>query len=292
MADFIKSFRNLLKGKDVVFTLIIINVMVFLVCALLRVIGLLFEIPYPDLSVYFEVSSNIGIVIRHIWTLITYMFLHYDVLHILFNMLMLYWFGIIFRSYFTPKHMVAVYILGGIAAALFYILTFNTIPYFIKLGSSSMIGASGAVTAIIFAAAFYNKNLQVGLLFFGRIKIIYIALFIFVLDFIALGGGNNTGGHVAHIGGALFGYLFATQYLKGRDITKWFNMVIDKVVNLFKPSPRMRVTYRKEKTDEEYNQQRHNTEEQIDAILDKIKQSGYSSLSSDEKKKLFDASNK
>ena len=112
------------------------------------------------------------------------------------------------------------------------------------------------------------------------------------MDFIALGGGSNTGGHVAHIGGALFGYLFATQYLKGRDITKWFNYLIDRVANLFKRSPKMKVSYRKGKTDEQYNQQRHSNEVEIDRILDKIKQSGYNSLNDEEKKRLFDASNK
>lgn len=292
MADFIKSIRNLLKGKDTLFSLIFVNVAIFIVCAIFRVIGILFELHYPDLGTYFEVSSNLGIALTHFWTLFTYMFLHYDILHILFNMLMLYWFGIIFRSYFTSKHLLAVYILGGISGALFYILTFNSIPYFIKLGDSSMIGASGAVTAIIFASAFYNRNLEVGLLFLGRVKIIYIALFIFALDFIALGGGNNTGGHVAHIGGAIFGYLFATQYLKGRDITRWFNLTIDKLFNLFKRRSPLKVSYRKGKSDADYSQQRYNNEVELDRILDKIKQSGYNSLSDSEKKRLFDASNK
>lgn len=292
MANFIKSIQNLLRGKDTLFSLIIVNVAIFIVCATFRVIGVLFELHYPDLGPYFEVSSNIRIALTHFWTLFTYMFLHYDILHILFNMLMLYWFGIIFRSYFTSKHLLAVYILGGISGALFYILTFNSIPYFIKMGDSFMIGASGAVTAIIFASAFYNRNQEVGLLFFGRVKIIYIALFIFALDFIALGGGNNTGGHVAHIGGAIFGYLFATQYLKGRDITKWFNLTIDKLFNLFKRRSPMKVSYRKGKSDADYSQQRHNNEVEIDRILDKIKQSGYNSLSDSEKKRLFDASNK
>lgn len=292
MGGFINNIRNLLRGKDILFRLIIINVAIFIVCAIFRVIGILFDIHYPELGPYFEVSSNIGIALSHAWTLITYMFLHYDVLHILFNMLMLYWFGMIFRSYFTSKHLVAVYILGGIAGALFYILTFNTIPYFTRMSGSSMIGASAAVTAIIFASAFYNRNLEVGLLFIGRVKIIYIALFIFILDFIALGGGSNTGGHVAHIGGAIFGYIFAVQYLRGKDITRWFNWIVDKIANLFKKSPSMKVTYRKGKADEDYNKKHYTDEVAIDHILDKIKQSGYNSLNEDEKKRLFDASNK
>lgn len=288
----INSIKNLLKGKDALFTLIFINVAIFLVCAVLRVFGVLFEVHFPNLSLFFEVSSNVKIAFTHIWTLFTYMFLHYEVFHILFNMLMLYWFGQVFKTYFTEKNLVAVYILGGIAGAVFYILTFNTVPYFVKQGDSFMIGASASVMAVIFASAFYNRNLEIGLLLIGRIKISYVAIFIFVLDFIALGGDSNIGGHVAHIGGAIFGYFFVVQYKKGKDITRWLNILIDKVVNLFKPKPKMRVTYQRTKTDEQFNQERYTNTQEVDRILDKIKQSGYTSLSDTEKKKLFDASDK
>ncbi len=293
MGASIKSILNNLKYKDTLIKLILINVVIFIALGTTRVISVLFELPVLDFSKYIEVSSNIKVVVTHIWTLFTYMFVHYDILHILFNMLMLYWFGQIFLMYFTSKNFVALYILGGIAGALFYIITFNTIPYFTKLGDSYMIGASASVMAIIFAAAFYNKNQEVGLLFFGRVKIIYIALIIFILDFLALGKGSNLGGHIAHIGGAALGYLFAIRFRNGKDITKSVNHFFDKIVNMFKPKPKMRVTTHNEKNrDYEYNQRKHNETEEIDRILDKIKKSGYSSLNNEEKKKLFDASNK
>lgn len=294
MGGSIKSIFNNLKYRDSLSQLIIINVAVFLVIALLRVFVVLFELPVPDLGSYIEVSSSIGITLQHIWVLFTYMFVHYDILHILFNMLMLYWFGRIFLSYFTPKNLVALYILGGLAGALIYIFTFNTVPYFIKMNPSSMIGASASVMAIIFGAAFYNKNQEVIMFLFGRIKIIYIAIFIFVLDFLALGGSSNQGGHIAHIGGALLGYFYATQYRKGKDITRWINLLLDKIVNLFKAKPKMRVTRKNTQKEEDYsyNQRKNNESLEIDRILDKIKQSGYNSLNDDEKKRLFDASNK
>lgn len=288
----IKSIYNNLKQKGTLSTLIIINVGVFLLLSVVKVFTLLFDLQFLDLYPFIAVSSNIGIVFTHIWTLFTYMFVHYDLFHILFNMLMLYWFGKIFAMYFTSKHLIALYILGGLAGALFFILTFNTIPYFLKLGDTSMVGASASVTAIIFAAAFYNRNLEVGLLFLGRVKVVYIALVIFILDFIALGNSSNQGGHIAHIGGALLGYTFAVQYLKGRDLTKWFNRMIDFFVNLFNRRSSMRVKYRKPETDFEYNERKYNETAEIDRILDKIKQSGYKSLSDKEKKRLFDASNK
>lgn len=292
MGASIKSFFNNLKYKNVLTKLIVINVAIFFFIALINIIVLLFELQLPDLRSYIEVSSNVKTTIAHFWTLFTYMFIHYDILHILFNMLMLYWFGQIFLMYFTNKNLVALYIMGGIAGALFYILAFNTIPYFTKLGDSYMIGASASVMSIIFASAFYNKNMEVSLLLFGRVKIIYIALIIFVLDFIALGKGSNLGGHVAHIGGAALGYLFATQFLKGRDITKGINKLFDKIANLFKPSPKMRVTVNNREQDYNYNKRKHSETEEIDRILDKIRQSGYTSLNNEEKKRLFDASNK
>jgi len=293
MGDSIKTLLNNIKRKDALIKLIVINVAVFLILALLNVFNVLFELNLPSLLPYIGVSSNPGVVIVRIWTLFTYMFVHYEILHILFNMLLLYWFGRIFLIYFTPKHLVALYILGGLAGALFYIIIFNTIPFFIRQGDFPMVGASASVMAVIFAAAFYNKNMEIGLLFIGRVKIIYIALIFFALDFIALGRGSNLGGHIAHIGGAALGYFFAVRYLKGKDITKGINKVIDKMVDLFKLKPKMKVTHNsRHETDHDYNKRKHNEAEEIDRILDKIKQSGYSSLSDEEKKRLFDASNR
>lgn len=288
----IKYFIKKFKHRDVLSKLIVINIAIYLFFAVLSVIEKLFDLPTYDLSVYLGVSSEIHFFFLHIWTIFTYMFVHYGFLHILFNMLMLYWFGKIFLLYFTPKNLIALYILGGFAGALLYIISFNTIPYFIQQGSNFLIGASASVTSIIFASAFYNKNLEIRLLFFGTVKIIYIALAIFIIDFLSLGGDSNMGGHVAHLGGALIGYLFAIQFLKGKDITKVFNKPIDGFVNLFKKQPKMKVKYNKPLSDFEYNQQRHVQSEDIDHILDKIKISGYKSLSDDDKKKLFDASKK
>lgn len=287
--DMLANFRR----QNTLIQLIGINAAIFLVLTVVKIIGLLFDFYIPDLIQYIGVSSDLGILVRRIWTLITYMFVHYDIWHVLMNMLMLYWFGRIFLMYFTPKNMTALYVLGGLAGAVFYILTFNTIPYFVKQGDSYMVGASASVMAIIFASAFYNKNLELNLFFVLRVKIIYIAWALFVFDIIALGNGSNLGGHIAHIGGAALGYFYAERFRKGKDITRGLNVLIDKIANLFKPKPKMRVTYKNKKdADYDYNQRKHKEGEEIDRILDKIKQSGYSSLNDDEKKRLFDASKK
>ncbi|MEN9919190.1 MAG: hypothetical protein RL662_1626 [Bacteroidota bacterium] len=295
MVASIKSLFSTLKDKSILAKLILVNILVFLVLGSIKAIERLLQLQFPNFDEYLEVSSNVLLVAKYFWTLFTYMFVHHDILHLVFNMLMLYWFGKIFLMFFTSKNMLALYILGGLTGAFFYILAFNTVPYFMIQGDAHMIGASASVMAIIFGVAFYNKNLEVSMLFFGQVKIVYIALGMFILDFIALGRGSNLGGHVAHIGGAALGYLFATQYLRGKDITKWFNSILDTFVNLFTPKAKMRVTYtntNNKESDANYNSRKHNQIEEIDCILDKIKKSGYASLSDTEKKRLFDASRK
>lgn len=294
MGIYSNNIKPILLRKDILIRLIVINVCVFLLLALLN-IAKLFDVDITDTVIgYIAVPAQINMLFSRFWTVFTYMFVHENFLHILFNMLMLYWFGRIFLSYFSAKNLSGLYILGGLAGAALYILSFNTIPALIRMNDAPMIGASASVMAIIFAVAFYKPNLEIGLLLLGRIKIIYVAIALFALDFIGLGSLSNPGGHIAHIGGAILGYIYAKQHLKGKDITKWLNKTIDLIVNLFKPSSKktMKVKYKKKETDYEYNQRTKNESEEIDKILDKIKASGYTSLSSDEKKRLFDASKK
>lgn len=281
--------------KDVLMKLIIINVSIYLLLVLTSVVATLFKLgSIYNLIEYVGVSSDMSVLIQRPWTLFTYMFVHdYDgILHILFNMLFLFWFGQIFLSYFSSKNLGSLYVLGGLAGAVFYIILFNTIPYFIDMPRLPMIGASGAVMAVIFAASFYNPDRRINLLLLGSVKVIYVAIFIFIVDFIALKSSTNPGGHVAHIGGAILGYIYATQYRKGKDITRWVNSLLDKIFNMFKPKPNMKVKYKHNETDYEYNKRKHAATEDIDNILDKIKASGYGSLTQDEKKRLFDASKK
>jgi hypothetical protein len=221
------------------------------------------------------------------------MFLHIEVLHILLNMLWLYWFGRIFMLYFNARQFGGLYVAGGIFGAFFFLIAYNLFPYFVNVvGSSYLMGASASVMAIVFAVSFYQKNHTINLLFIGRIKLIYLALGALVIDLLSIVSAN-AGGHIAHIGGALFGILFAMQYQKGVDLTVSINRLIDKLVNWKRRRrPRMKVTYRKPETDEAYNMRKRMEMDTLDEILDKLKQSGYESLSSEEKRMLFDASKK
>ena len=273
--------------------LIYINVGVFILIRVVIVFCTLFQIGDSNYLLYLQMPSSFGLFIYRPWTVVTYMFLHFDLLHILFNMLWLYWFGKIFLLYFNARQFGGLYVAGGIFGAIFFLLAYNTFPYFVNVvGSSFLIGASASVMAIVFAVAFYQKNHEINLLFFGRIKLIYLALFALIVDLLSIVSAN-AGGHIAHIGGALFGILFAVQYQKGKDMTVFINRSIDRLVNWKKRRPpRMKVTYRKQETDAEYNMRKRKETDTLDEILDKLKQSGYQSLSSEEKRMLFDASKK
>lgn len=293
MTSVIDNIKVRFKQKDILMQLIVINVSIFLLLVIFTLITKLFKLNTLHIIDYIGVPSDIGLLIKRPWTLLTYMFVHVDFIHILLNMLFLYWFGQIFLTYFNAKTLGSLYVLGGLAGAALYILAFNTIPYYIDMGSVPMIGASASTTAIMFAAAFYNPKVEVNLFFVWRIKIIYIAIFIFIVDFISLGDASNPGGHVAHIAGAILGYIYARRYLKGKDITRWISRAMDWGTNLFKPKPpKMKVKSKRKESDYEYNERRKNETEEIDHILDKIKISGYNSLTQNEKKRLFDAGKK
>lgn len=295
MAGIIDTLKYKYKTGSVMTRLVFINVIVFIALKIIGVIFTLFNIDTLDLIVFLGVPSHIPLLLTRLWTPITYMFVHEGFLHLLFNMLWLYWFGQIFLQYFSGRSLGSLYVSGGLAGALLYVVAFNTIPYYMDMGNGWMIGASAAVMAIVMGAAFYRPDLQLNLFLLGPVKIVYIAIFAFVLDFLSLGNATNPGGHVAHIGGALLGYLFAMQYKKGNDITHWMSKWIDWFAGLFKPrqkKSKLKVEYTRNETDWEYNKRKRTEQEEIDAILDKLKQSGYSSLSSEEKKKLFDASKK
>ena len=296
MSNFLDNIKRTFNKGDVLMKFIFINVAVFLAIHAVGVVATLFRLESLDPLPFLAVPSQLNMILIRFWTLLTYMFVHVGFMHILFNMLWLYWFGKIFLSYFNDRTLGSLYVIGGLAGALLYILAFNTIPYYIyESGHGIMIGASASVMAIVMAAAFYRPDVTLNLFLFGRIKIIYIAIAVFVIDFFSLSNGNNPGGHVAHIGGAIAGYLFATQYKKGKDFTLPISRFLDKIANLFKKRKYKgahKVVYRKPETDYDYNYRKAQESKKIDAILDKLKQSGYDSLSSEEKRQLFDAGKK
>ena len=292
MESIFTNLKNTFRAGNILAKLIYINVGLFILIRLMGVIFLLFNIPGISFLQYLQMPSSPELLMYRPWTVITYMFTHFDFLHILFNMLWLYWFGGLFLTFFSERQLGGLYLLGGIAGAILFMLAYNIFPYFQTVASSSyLMGASASVMAIVFAVSFYRKDLEINLFLIGRIKLIYLALFTFVIDLLAI-TSENAGGHIAHIGGALFGIWFAMRIKEGKDLTASMNRLLDWVVNLGKRKPKMKVTYKRAETDYEYNARKHRESADLDAILDKLKRSGYESLSADEKRQLFDASKK
>jgi len=277
--------------------LIIINVIVFVVLGILMVIlnlsglGELFDAIHRQ----FSIPASINEFLSRPWTIITYMFAHdlSGILHILFNMLVLYWFGRLFAEYLGSDKLIALYVLGGIAGALLYLLAYNTIPYLaIRQPLLGMVGASAAINAIVVATATLLPNYTFFLLLFGPVKIKYIAAITVFLSFLGTVGAN-AGGNIAHLGGALIGFVYLKQLQAGSNWGMWVTATLEWITSLFKPRSHVKVTYRKEKNTSKQGASKSSyTQEEIDAILDKISAGGYESLTKEEKEKLFNASKK
>ena len=291
---FISDMQRRFQEGDLLTRLLFVNIGVFLLVRAADILLMLFNGSIETWLRYVEFPSSPTRFLLQPWSILTYMFLHYDVLHVLFNMLWLYWFGQMFLRHFDARKLFGVYLAGGIFGAIFFMLIYNIFPYYAPMAEYSyMLGASASVMAVVFGVSFYAKEEEVMLFLIGRIKIFYLALFVLVLDLLSI-TSTNAGGHLAHIGGALFGIWFASRMRAGKDITQALNRIVDKIANLFKPKykPKMKVTYTRPETDYDYNARKQRENAEIDAILDKLKRSGYQSLSSDEKKQLFDASKK
>lgn len=288
------EIKQTFKNGSIVTRLIYINLAVFLSLRIVLVIFSLFNIDALILP-WLALPSSFGQLLTRPWTLLTYMFLHYDFIHILFNILWLYWFGKIFLSYFDEKKLLGIYLIGGFSGGLLYMLAYNIFPAFETVASVGLLlGASASIIAIVVATAVYAPNLSLHLFpisaLIGPVKLAWIALFSIFIYFIGI-TGNNAGGNIAHLGGALWGFLYMMQLKKGSDITARFNEFAYHIDNFFKRRNRLKVSYRRNPSqrnpDWEYNKKQKVEKENINEILDKIAKSGYDSLSKKEKEVLF-----
>ncbi|MDR3308979.1 MAG: rhomboid family intramembrane serine protease [Tannerella sp.] len=311
MANIFTEIAGRYKAGSILAKYIYINAAVFI---LIRLTMIVLDMMLADsrFAVYLQAPSSLSLLMYRPWTVFTYMFVHLDFLHVLFNLLWLYFFGKLFLQFFTGRQFGGLYVLGGLAGVALFLLAYNTFPPLMKTADFSFLtGASASVMAIVFAVSFYRKDYMINLLLIGRIRLLYIAIGVLLIDILAI-TSENAGGHIAHIGGAMLGIIFATQYTKGKDITNFINRWIDRLVNTFNHKPRrfgkkpkFKVyrndqtdvnsnagARRRPETDEEYLRRKNAENKIIDDILDKLKRSGYESLSAEDKKRLFDASKK
>lgn len=268
--------------------LLYINIGVFILFRL--VFAFFWAFGYKELYPFydwFSAPAYLPSLLYKPWSIITYMFYHEDFFHIAFNMLGLYWFGRLFLDFLSKRQLVGVYLLGGIAGYILYFLAYYSLPVLrSQLLGTTVIGASAAVLAILAGVSFYRPNFSVYLMFFGQVKLKYLALFYIVLDVLTMATGN-AGGHIAHLGGMFFGWMFALQLNKGKDVTNGINRILDFLVTTFKPRKKLKVSHRKPVDDFEYKKEKASEQKEIDAILDKISRSGYDSLNKAEKEMLF-----
>ena len=278
--------------------LIIINVVVFLALAVVSVFSNIFQVPEIFRAIHDQLAipAPIGEFVQKPWTILTYAFVHdlSGIFHILFNMLVFYWFGKLFVEYLGSDKLIALYVLGAIAGGIAYLLVYNTIPFYIeRIGTfGGMVGASAAVYAIVVATATLIPDYTFMLLLLGPVRIKYIAAFCIVISFLGA-AGSNAGGNIAHLGGALVGFVYLKQLQAGSNWGGWITVTIDWFKGLFAAKPKVKVTYRKQYSASQKPKAKASiSQDEIDAILDKISDGGYESLTKEEKEKLFNASKK
>ena len=227
-----KEIQSKYKASNALVRLVMLNVGVFLLIRLMAIILHFAGVNSNAMLEWIVVPSDLTTLLHRPWTLLTYMFAHYDMLHVLFNMLWLYWLGKLFLEYFNSKQLVALYVLGGLGGALVYVLGYAVLPVFAGK-VDLLIGASGAVLALVTAMAVFAPDYRIGLLFLGQVSLKWLAIGVVVL--MVLGGGDGQlGAQLAHLGGGLVGVLYGWQMRRGHDITAWLNRIIDKMVNLTK----------------------------------------------------------
>lgn len=306
MGRFINNLWQRYRNENIVGKYIYLNVAVFVIFALIGVVATLFNaIGLADnlLSV-FRLPADFFKFIIQPWSIVTYMFLHASVTHLLWNMLALYVFGRIFIDFFSTRHFIGAYFLGGIAGGLFFVLAYNIFPFFEQtVQYSYLVGASAAILAIVVASAVRSPNYTVNLFIFGEVKLSTLAI-VTVLISLLLVSSDNAGGNFAHLGGALAGWLFAIMLNKGRDVTLPINAVsgffqnnlrkISAWVKMRRPGPRIVKPRRTSERDSDYdyNARKKENNDEIDRILEKLSAGGYSALTDEEKRRLYDASRK
>ncbi|MCY7411049.1 MAG: rhomboid family intramembrane serine protease [Chitinophagales bacterium] len=290
-----KEIRSTFQRNDsMVYQLVLVNAVIFLLLQLLRLPMYLINLDYNITAFTNDLGlpASFTTLLHQPWTMFTYMFTHFEFMHIVFNLLLLFWFGKVLTEFAGHRRLLPVYLLGGICGGFFYMIAYNIFPVFDdSVNEARAYGASASVMAIIFAAVTLVPDYTMFLFFFGAVKIKWIALVLVIIDLISI-PDSNPGGHIAHLGGALFGFLYVKQLQSGRDLGIVINNVGEAISNFFKRGSKLKVSYRKNEKSNSFFQTKQTPSEQerIDTILDKISQSGYESLTKEEKEFLFKVS--
>nr|WP_321235150.1 rhomboid family intramembrane serine protease [uncultured Psychroserpens sp.] len=287
MTSLTHDIKDKLKHLNVFEKIIALNVLVFFVGWLLRVLR---RIPRERTLDWLELPNGFSDFIVKPWSIFSYGFAHYDPLHIIFNMLVLYFVSRTMVNLFPTKQSLNIYFMGIIVGGILYLLAYNIMPAFFVDKITVLVGASAGVNALLIFICAYMPYREAKF-FTVKIKLWYLGVAIVAFDLIRLFSGVNQGGMIAHLGGSLLGYAYATQLLKGKDIGKGFGKFMDRVANLFKSKSTLKTVHKSKKkafaghNKDEFNE--FNNQKKVDLILDKISKSGYDSLTKEEKTFLF-----
>ncbi len=289
----LNDLKNTFRNGSMISRIILVNVIVFIVVNLIDVFDANSGFAAMLIKKLSLLSNPLDLVFQF-WSLITHMFLHVGFWHILWNMLLLFWFGRIIGDFLGDRRILPLYILGGLCGGLFFILWDNLLPG--GTGQSWAYGASAAVWAVIMATTILAPDYIFNLLFLGPVKIKYISLTMLLLDLFSTNSSSNTGGFVGHIGGAFFGVLFVYLLRQGNDITTPLQSLFQKIENIGSQQP-IRKTDRSNfkvirNKDTEKPKPNFSQQDELDRILEKIKAKGYEQLSDKEKDFLYQASKK
>jgi len=291
MNDIVENIKVMYQRGGMFLKLIFINVLTFVGLNILDVFLELMQVPTLGLSSWFSFDSNLLGSIFKPWSIVTYMFIHGGFMHLLSNMIVLFFIGGIFEQYLGYKRVLSTYLIGGLAGSLLFLLTQNIFPLLINSGTSTLVGASASVMALFVGIAAYKPNEEMSLFGIFRIKLYVLALIYVGFDLFSLGNLDGVA-HFAHLGGAAWGFYMGNNYKNGKDVSIWFDNLITKLTSIVKKKPKMKVSYRDTSTkkpprnDYDYNAQKQKEQLKLDAILDKIKVGGYEALTTKEKEFL------
>ncbi len=280
MKNWLFNIKQKYLTGNIVEKIIFINIAVFIFTYLLNTLSFLLEMDGNFIINWFALRPHFDTLLFKPWTIFSYGFLHSGFFHILFNLLFLYYFGNLFLDFFSRKQFLAYYFLGIISGGLIYILSYNYLPA-LKTQETLLVGASAGVTAILIGIASHIPNYSLRFQFIGNIKLLYIAIAFVALDIIQIPNGN-AGGHLAHLGGALVGFLLTRYFQQGTGFIQWLE-------NLFlrKEQKPLKTVYKSKKSTGTNERNPKNQQIKIDRILDKISKSGYETLTKEEKDFLF-----
>lgn len=278
------DIKNVFRKGNMLTKIIIVNIIVFVLLVLAK---LVFRDSFQDILSGLSLSSELMGMLQHPWSVITYMFVHIDLFHLIFNMLVYYWFGNIVGDLIGDKKILPLYIMGGLAGFIAYSLYALVVPIY-----GIAYGASAAVMTIVSAAAFLAPNFMVRLILIGSVPIKYIAIAYVIIDLAKISASTNVGGHISHIGGLIFGGLFVYFLKRGLDLSVGINQFFDRVVSFFnkRKKSNLNITHRKKNSQKKPKHRNKTIQQDVDTILEKVKKSGYESLNKEEKESLFLAS--